>query len=370
MNKTVLHRTAELGQSIWLDTISRELLVSKELDAWVEKGVLGVTTNPAIFEQAIAKTTDYDGEIADLAARGRSAAEIYEALTLQEVRSAADVLRSVYDRTAKRDGYVSLEVNPLLASDAASTVSEAERLFGALARPNVMIKIPATPEGVKAIEACIALGININATLIFSAPQYESVAEAYLRGLEQRVAKGLSPDVASVASVFVSRLDGVVDALLADSGDPSAGEMKGRIAIDSTRATYQSYRRIFDPNHPRWKNLVAAGARVQRPLWASTGTKNPEYPDTLYVDSLIGPDTVNTIPPKTLNAFMDHGVAAPTLENDIAGAAARLKRLAAMGIDANAICAKLLKDGVDSFNAAFGSLMKSIADKAEKRKTS
>ncbi|MDR3265555.1 MAG: hypothetical protein LBT15_06065, partial [Synergistaceae bacterium] len=225
MKKTVLHATSELGQSIWLDAISRELLLLKGLDDWIEKGVLGVTTNPSIFEQAIAKTTDYDEEIRDLAQGGKSVAEIYETLTLQEVRAAADILRPVYDQTKGRDGYVSLEVNPLLASDVESTVSEAARLFDALGRPNVMIKVPSTSEGIEAIEDCIARGVNINATLIFSTGQYSSVAESCLRGLERRVRAGESPDVASVASVFVSRIDSAIDSLL-DGKDDSLRELK------------------------------------------------------------------------------------------------------------------------------------------------
>ncbi len=365
MTETILHETARLGQSIWLDTISRELLVSKGLDDWVAKGVLGVTTNPSIFEQAIARTTDYDREIRDFAERGKSVSEIYEVLTLQEVRAAADVLRSVYDRTEGRDGYVSLEVNPLLASDVASTVSEAERLFKALSRPNVMIKIPSTPEGVEAIGECVARGININATLIFSTQQYASVAAAYVRGLERRARAGQSLTVASVASVFVSRIDSAVDALLKEKNDPSLDGLKGRIAVDNARMTYLRYLGIFDPKAPRWKALAEKGARTQRPLWASTGTKDPTYSDVLYLDTLIGPDTVNTVPPKTLLAFLDHGKAEAALENDLDGARERFDRLAASGIDLDAVCAKLLRDGVQAFNVAFGSLMKSIESKAK-----
>ncbi|MDR3231440.1 MAG: transaldolase [Synergistaceae bacterium] len=363
--KTMLHATSELGQSIWLDTISRELLL-KGLDAWIEKGVLGVTTNPAIFEQAIAKTTDYDEEIQDLAKEGKSVAGIYEILTLQEVRAAADVLRPVYDRTGGRDGYVSLEVNPLLASDVESTVSEAERLFTALGRPNVMIKVPATSEGVEAIEDCIARGININATLIFSMGQYSSVAESCLRGLERRVRAGESPDIASVASVFVSRVDSAVDSLL-DRKKDSLQELKGHIAIDNARVIYQRYKKIFSPANPRWKALADRGARSQRPLWASTGTKNPAYSDVLYIESLVGPDTVNTIPPGTLSAFLEHGKAAFTLENDVEGAETRLRRLAAADINLDGMCLKLLQDGVTAFDTAFDLLLKSIAGKAKKQ---
>ncbi|MDR1874548.1 MAG: transaldolase [Synergistaceae bacterium] len=365
MERTVLHETAQLGQSIWLDTISRDLLLTKGLDVWIEKGVLGVTTNPAIFEQAIAKTTDYDEEIRKLAKEGKSVAGIYETLTLQEVRAAADILRPVYDKTGV-DGYVSLEVNPLLASDVESTVSEAERLFKALERPNVMIKIPATSEGIEAVEDCIAKGINVNATLIFSTGQYSSVAEACLRGLERRARTNEPLDVASVASVFVSRIDSAVDALLEQKNDCEFAELKGRIGVDNARIAYQRYRKIFDPANARWKALADRGARTQRLLWASTGTKNPAYSDVLYIENLIGPNTVNTIPPRTLSAFLDHGKAALTLENDLAEAQARRDLLSAAGIDLDDVGLKLQQDGVAAFNTAFDVLLKGIGDKANK----
>jgi transaldolase len=360
MAATVLHKTAQLGQSVWLDSISKKLLLTGELGEWIDKGVRGVTTNPAIFEQAIAKTTDYDEEILALAGKGKSAAEIYEILTLQEVGAAADVLRSVYDSTGGLDGYVSLEVNPLLAADAASTVSEARRLFSALSRPNVMIKIPATPEGVAAIETCTADGINVNATLIFSTKQYVSAAQAYIQGLRQRAEKGLPLSVASVASVFVSRIDTAVDALLSGKGE-DLSDLKGRIALDNTRMTYAEFKRIFSPDV--WPLLSAKGARVQRPLWASTGTKNPAYSDVLYVENLIGKDTVNTVPPATLKAFLEHGKAETRLEEDPEPARRRIDRLAKAGIDLDAVCAKLLKEGVDAFNVAFDVLIQSLAKK-------
>lgn len=350
MPRTVLHEVYDLGQSTWLDFISRDLIASGGLARWIEQGVVGVTTNPSIFEGAIAKTTDYDEEIAAMAAKGKGAADIYEALTLQEVSAAADILKPVYERTKGVDGYVSLEVNPLLASDRDTTISEAKRLFGLLNRPNVMIKIPATPEGVDALRECVASGVNVNSTLIFSEEQYASVAEAYIKGAEERASKGGQP-VASVASVFVSRVDTAVDKLLAEKGETA---LCGKIAVDGIRLTYQ-----------RFKALFAGKAAVQRPLWASTGTKNPAYSDVMYVQELIGPDTVNTIPPKTLTAFLDHGKAALTLEEDLEGARARRARLAAeLGIDLSAVCSKLLADGLESFNGAFRSLMDSIGKKA------
>ncbi|MDR2179262.1 MAG: transaldolase [Synergistaceae bacterium] len=358
MAATVLHKTAQLGQSIWLDSISRKLLMTGELEDWIDKGVSGVTTNPSIFEQAIAKTTDYDGEIRALAGEGKSASDIYEFLTLQEVGAAADVLRPVYDRTGGLDGYVSLEVNPLLAEDASSTVSEARRLFSALSRPNVMIKIPATPEGVTAVETCIADGVNVNATLIFSTKQYVSVAEAYIGGLRQRAEKGLPLSVASVASVFVSRIDTAADALLSSKGEDFS-DLKGHIALDNALMTYAEFQRIF-ATEP-WNRLSKKGARVQRPLWASTGTKNPAYSDVLYVENLIGKDTVNTVPPATLNAFLEHGKA--ETREDREPARLRLARLAKSGVDLDAVCAKLLKEGLNAFNVAFDLLIQSLAKK-------
>jgi transaldolase len=285
---------------------------------------------------------------------------------LQEVGAAADVLRPVHHRTGGLDGYVSLEVNPLLAADAASTVSEARRLFSALSRPNVMIKIPATPEGIAAVETCVADGINVNATLIFSTRQYASVARAYIEGLRQRSGKGLSLQAASVASVFVSRIDSAVDALLAGKEDLEKDlkkDLQGRVAIDNTRMTYAEFKRIFSTENPEWRLLSEKGARVQRPLWASTGTKNPAYSDVLYVESLIGKDTVNTVPPATLNAFLEHGKAEGRLENDMESARLRLARLSKAGVDLDAVCAKLLKEGVEAFNMAFDGLMKSLAKK-------
>ena len=347
-----------MGQSVWLDTISRDLILSGGLERWIEQGVVGVTTNPSIFKQAIANTKDYDGEIAAMAREGKEAAEIYEVLTLREVGSAADILRPVHERTRGLDGYVSLEVNPLLASDRESTVSEAKRLFAALDRPNVMIKIPATPEGVEALEDCIAAGVNVNSTLIFSTAQYASVAEGYIRGLEARALQRLPLAVASVASVFVSRVDTAVDKLLAARGETA---LLGRTAIDGIRATYRRFRGIF--SGPRWDALAgpARGARVQRPLWASTGTKNPAYSDVLYLETLIGPDTVNTVPPKTLTAFLDHGRAERTLDAAPDGTLA--KRLAELGIDLDAVCSTLLSDGLSAFESSFRSLLLAIEEK-------
>ena len=334
---TTIHQAFNLGQSIWLDYINRELVASGGLQEWINLGVTGVTTNPSIFENAIAKTSDYDSAIKSLSSQGKSTAEIYEALTIQEVGAAADIMRQVYDRTSGKDGYVSLEVNPLLASDRETTISEAKRLFAILNRPNVMIKIPATPEGISALTECVASGVNVNSTLIFSHGQYVEVAKAYLEGVKR------GGKAESVASVFVSRVDSAVDKLLSEKGETS---LCGKIAVDGIRLMYQEFRRLF-----------AGASQVQRPLWASTGTKNKAYSDVKYVDELIGYGTVNTVPPATLEAFVNHGKASLTLETGIAQAESDMKKLAEIGIDLGEVCAKLLADGIKSFNAAFESLM-------------
>ena len=340
---TSIHETFNLGQSIWLDYINKAM-ISGGLQEWIDLGVVGVTTNPSIFENAIAKTSDYDDEIKSLAKAGKSSAEIYEVLTLQEVGAAADIMRPVYDKTNGKDGYVSLEVNPLLASDRDTTISEAKRLFALLNRPNVMIKIPATPEGVSALTECIAAGINVNSTLIFSKDQYVSVAKAYIEGVKK------GGKAASVASVFVSRVDTAVDKLLAEKDS----SLCGKIAVDGIKLIYQEFKKLF-----------ADEKLIQRPLWASTGTKNKAYSDVKYVEDLIGPDTVNTVPPATLEAFVNHGKAALTLESNLDEACDELKKLASLGIDINAVCAKLLEDGLTSFNKAFESLMSAIENKAK-----
>lgn len=341
---TSIHEVYKLGQSIWLDYISRELIASGGLEDWVSKGVTGVTTNPSIFENAIAKTKDYDDEILELSRSGKSDAEIYEILTLQEVGAAADILRKVYDNTNGHDGFVSLEVNPLLASDRDTTISEAKRLFALLNRPNVMIKIPATPEGISALTECIASGVNVNSTLIFSKSQYEDVAKAYLAGIKR------GGHAESVASVFVSRVDTAIDKLLAHK---DALELQGHIAVDGIKMIYRSYEEIF-----------ASSSDKQRPLWASTGTKNPAYSDVKYIEELIAQGTVNTVPPAALKAFVDHGKATLSISKDLDKAHAELDKLSELSIDINSVCAKLLDDGLNSFNDAFKSLMSAINNKS------
>jgi len=363
---TKLHELAELGQSVWYDNIRRALLDSGELQELIEAGVTGVTSNPSIFEKAIAGSADYDEALGELVTEGNPAEEIYETLAIEDIQRTADLLRPVYDRTAGRDGYVSLEVSPTLARDTKGTIADARRLFAALSRPNVMIKVPATSAGIPAIETLISEGINVNVTLMFSQAHYDVVAEAYIAGLEKLAAAGgdLS-QIASVASFFVSRVDTAVDGELEDLQLPSPDlpSLKGKIAIANARAAYVRFHEVFSGE--RWDLLAAQGARVQRPLWASTGTKNPLYPDTLYLDALIGPDTVNTVPPATLNAFMDHGSVALTLENSLEEARGQLEGLAGLGIDLEAITQRLQDEGVASFARSFESLVSSVAGKRE-----
>lgn len=353
---TRLHQLSDYGQEIWLDFIRRAHLADGSLQALIDQGVRGVTSNPTIFEQAIGRSADYDADLRRLTAAGATPEQISEALVLEDIAAAADLLRPRYDATAGQDGYVSLEVSPALAHDTAGTVAAGLHLFRALGRPNVMIKVPATPAGLPAISALVAAGVSVNVTLIFSLAQYEAVAEAYLNGLERRATAGadLRP-VASVASFFISRVDAAVDPELERAGAP---EPIGRTAIANAKLAYARFRELFAG--PRWERLAVAGARVQRPLWASTGTKDLRLPDTLYVDGLIGPDTVNTVPPATLTAFLDHGRIASSLTDDLDGARAHLERIAALGVDLDAVTQKLLDDGVAAFAASFEALMASI----------
>ena len=359
---TPLDQLSELGQAVWFDYIRRSFTRAGDLQALIDQGVRGVTSNPAIFEKAIAGSDDYDEDIQRLAAENRSVNEIYEALAIEDIRQAADLLRPLYDRTDGRDGYVSLEVSPTLAHDTSGTVADAKRLFAATDRPNLMIKIPATPAGIPAIESVIAAGINVNVTLIFSLAQYEAAAGAYIKGLEKLLKAGRAiGQTASVASFFISRVDTAVDAALEKIG---RSDLQGTTAIDNARLAYARFREIFAGD--RWDRLAAAGARVQRPLWASTGTKNPAYSDTLYVDNLIGPDTVNTLPPATLKAFIDHGRASVTIDKDVAAARSRISALADIGISLETITKQLLDQGVDAFAKPFENLMRSLEEKKDR----
>ncbi len=353
-----LVQLAKAGQSVWFDQMERKLITTGKLQKMIDEDDLrGLTSNPTIFEKAIGGSEDYDGQLRMLASQGKSRDEIYDELVLEDIGNAADVFRPVYDRTGGDDGYVSLEVSPLLASKTADTVAEAKRLFTRAGRPNVMIKIPATPEGIPAIEKAIGLGININVTLIFSNEVYAQVIEAYLRGLEFRVAQGLPIGyIASVASFFVSRIDTQADKQLEEKGGPE--ELRGKIAIANAKMAYQLFKKVFSSD--RYLKLRDQGARVQRPLWASTGTKNPKYSDVLYVESLIGPDTVNTLPPSTFEAFKDHGKVRMALEEGVDEARQVLEKFEAGGFSLADITEKLTVDGVKSFHDSFEELMATI----------
>jgi transaldolase len=358
----------KIGQSIWFDFIRRSIITSGELKSLVDKGLTGVTSNPAIFKNAIAGSADYDEDIKHLIKTDKSDEEIYEALAIEDIGMATDVLRPVYETTGGKDGYVSLEVSPLLADETEKTISEAKRLFEAVNRPNLMIKVPATPAGIPAITALIASGVNVNVTLIFGLLNYKAVAEAYIAGLETlaehqpTVKCGHGVDrVASVASFFVSRVDTAVDKQLASAGNT---ELQGKVAIANAKVAYAEFKAIFGGS--RWQVLADQGAKVQRVLWASTGTKNPEYPDTYYVDELIGPETVNTLPPNTLESLIDHGTVAETLPAGLDDARKTLSKLAGLGIDIDGITRKLQQDGVVAFAEPFKALMESIADKRKK----
>jgi transaldolase len=360
MAKTKIHQTTELGQSIWLDYIGRKFIEEGKLQAYVDKGLRGVTSNPAIFDEAIANSDDYDNHIRRLAVENKSVKEMYETLTVEDIQMAADVLRSVYEETHGEDGFISLEVNPHLAHETQETISEAKRLTKRVDRPNLMIKVPATTEGIPAIQTLISEGYNINVTLMFSLAQYDLVAEAYLSGLEKRLEKGGKIDqIHSVASFFVSRVDVKVDEMLDTLDTPKARSLKGKIGIANAKMAYQRFKETFDGK--RWERLAAKGAHLQRVLYGSTSTKNPDYSDTLYPDNLIGRHTINTLPPETLDAFMDHGTVAPTLDKNIDLARQQLDQLAELGIDLSDVTRQLLDEGVEKFNRPYDSLIENIA---------
>jgi transaldolase len=367
MAQNPLVELATYGQSVWYDNIRRGLIASGELQRMIEQdNVTGVTSNPSIFEKAIAGSDDYREAIARLTAEGAGAEAIYEALAFEDIAATGDLLRPVYDRTQGDDGYVSIEVSPHLAHDLGGTIAEAKRIFATLGRPNVMIKVPATPAGLPAIAALIADGVNVNVTLIFAVDRYVQVTGAYLAGLGERVARGQSlREVASVASFFVSRIDTLVDEWLERKGH-ARPDLLGKAAIASARLVYARYQEIFGGD--RFAALKAHGARVQRPLWGSTSTKNPAYSDVLYVEELIGPDTVNTVPHQTLQAFRDHGRAGLTLTRDVDAARTTLARLAELGLDMGEVTDRLQAQGVAAFARSFDRLMASI--EAQRRELS
>ncbi len=368
MKENPLPKLSSLGQSVWLDFISRQLIVSGELQRLIdEDGLRGMTSNPSIFDKAISGSQDYDDDIRALAREGKSIQEIYESLTVADVQQAADVFRPLYDRLSGADGFVSLEVNPHLAHDTHGTIAEARRLWGKLNRPNVFIKVPATLEGLPAIRQLISEGVNVNVTLLFGLPRYREVAAAYLAGLEERAAKRLPLGVASVASFFLSRIDVLLDPQLekmAQAGGAAAkaaAALTGEVAIASAKVAYSIYQQIFRGD--RYLALVVKGARPQRLLWASTSTKNPAYPDTKYVEPLIGPMTINTMPVETVNAYRDHGKPAVRLTEGEAKAAADLQRLAELGLDLNQVTQQLEDQGVEKFNQPYDSLIRTLEEK-------
>ena len=352
-----------LGQSLWYDNIQRRLLENGELAAMITNGdIRGVTSNPSIFLNAIVKTNDYDPALVPLAWSGWEAEQIFWGLAIEDIREACDLFSTLYRESEAADGYVSLEVSPALAHNTAGTLAQAKQLWEWVDRPNLMIKIPATPEGIPVVRAAIGAGINVNITLIFSLERYRAVMEAYLGGLEERLTAGLEVrHIASVASFFVSRMDTKVDALLESNGSTEAKSLRGKVAIAYTKLAYEEFLKVF--RSERFGSYKAAGCSVQRPLWASTSTKNPAYPDTMYVDALIGPGTVNTVPPQTLEAFRDHGKAEVTILNDLDGAHQTLSTLETLGISMDTVTAELEDEGVKSFSEAFAAMLRAIEDR-------
>lgn len=365
MTFSPLNKLAELGQSIWYDNIHRSLLKNGELARMIrEDSITGLTSNPTIFEKAIAHSTDYDAEIQSFLRQNpdADAISLYEALAISDIRAATDLMRPIYERTGRRDGFVSLEVSPTLAHDTEGSVNEARRLFTTVDRPNVMIKIPGTAEGLPAISTLIGEGINVNVTLMFSLQHYDNVVNAYMGGLEKLAdAGGDLSKVASVASFFVSRVDTIFDKALETTGRLEALNLRGKIGIANAKATYRRFETVT--NSQRFQALAAKGAQVQRPLWASTSTKNPDYRDVLYVEELLGPDTINTLPPVTLEAFKDHGLAKVRLTEGIDEAMAMLDQLEDLGIDYQDLTEILQTDGVNAFAKSFKDLLKTLEAK-------
>lgn len=369
-----LRALRESGQSVWLDYIQRKLLATGELERMVEEdGVTGVTSNPAIFEKAVADSDDYDDVTARMAREGSADPKaVYEAIAMRDIREAADVLHSVYRETERRDGYVSLEVSPHLAHDTEGTVAEARRLWNSVSRDNLLIKVPGTPEGVPAIERLIGEGISVNVTLLFAREAYEQVAQAYLRGLAKAAADGLDLGrIASVASFFISRIDTLADHRIEarleaadEAGKERLRELVGKVAVANAKLTYKRYKEIMQGEG--WQALAGRGARPQRLLWASTSTKNPGYRDVLYVEELVGEDTVNTVPPATLDAFRDHGKVRKSLDEDVEGASETMAALERAGVSMQEVTDQLLEEGVRLFSEAFDKLLATIEEECRK----
>ncbi|MGZ6728863.1 MAG: transaldolase [Gaiellaceae bacterium] len=356
-----LHQLSALGQSVWIDYLSRRLLKTGELARLMkEDAVVGVTSNPTIFQKAIAEGDAYDDQMREVLGEQEDLKEVFLALAIRDVQDACDLLRPVWDEGQGKDGYVSIEVDPNLAFDTAGTIAEAARLHDEVDRPNCFVKIPATKEGLPAIEEMIARGQNINVTLIFSLQRYAEVVEAYLRGLERLVESGGDPaTVASVASFFVSRVDTEADRRLEEAGAPA--ELKGKLAVANAKLAYQRYKELFAGE--RWEKLREKGATAQRCLWASTSTKNPDYRDVMYVEELIGPETVDTMPEETMEAFQDHGEVALTLEQDLDEAHSVFERIAEAGVDYDDVVATLEREGVQKFSDSFTELLDGVRAK-------
>jgi transaldolase len=368
MAPNALTRLAELGQSIWYDFIRRDLYQGPELKRLIDEDSLrGMTSNPTIFQKAIADSALYDAEIRQASAAGDDPAAVFERLAVTDVSGAADVFRPVFDATGGDDGFVSIEVAPHLAHDTEGTVAEVRRLWSRCGRPNVMVKIPGTSAGVPAIRQCLSEGININITLLFSVPRYREVMEAYLAALESRVAAGQPiAGLRSVASFFVSRVDGSVDKsldALAAAGKPEARALRGKVAIANARVAYQAFEEIF--GGARWKALEAKGGRRQRPLWASTSTKDPAYPALYYVEALVAPETVDTMPPETLAAYRDHGEPRVRIRDELPQAHAAFAALTKLGVDFAEVARKLEEDGVKKFSESYDSVLATLARKTK-----
>jgi len=352
---------ADQGQSPWLDNLRRDWITSGELAGWVERGVRGLTSNPTIFQRAIGSSNDYDEELATLVGDGASVLESYWGLVSTDIRGALDVLAPVHEASDGEDGYVSVEVSPALAHDANKTLAAARQLDGSIAAPNLYIKIPGTAEGLSAIQAATAEGISVNVTLLFSLERYAEVIQAYLNGLEAR--EGDLSSISSVASFFISRVDTAVDDALNAIGTDRALSLRGKTAVAQGQLAWQLATEQFGTD--RWAQLQARGARMQRPLWASTSTKNEAYPDTLYVDELIGPNSVNTLPDKTLAAFEDHGTVARTIDSDLDAARQVLVDVAEVGVDLDKISARLETEGVASFEKSFNDLLETLDERVQ-----
>lgn len=358
-----IQELGRLGQSVWYDNMYRSLITSGELERLVTLGVTGLTSNPTIFQKAISSGDDYDESLIKHASRGLNPEQLFEALATEDIRAAADILRPVYERSGGADGFASLEVSPRLAHDTDGTVEAALRLFGALDRPNVMIKVPATPEGIPAIRELIGEGVNVNVTLIFSLGMYSRVREAYVGGLEDlEDAGGDLGAVSSVASFFVSRVDTAVDGLI-EGRDGGLETLMGKAAVANAKIAYQDFKKTFGAD--RFDALARKGGRVQRPLWASTSTKNPLYSDVMYVETLIGADTVNTMPDATLEAFLDHGRASDSIERDVEGSRDVIYQLEKAGISMDAITTNLMHEGVKAFADSFDLLLDDIEAKRD-----